>query len=255
MSKNINSVNDPNVPLSDRTGMAYAATTVMVGRGMGIVVGTGVQTEVATIAKVVTEAKETKPPLVLRMDHFARVISIGILGACLLLAIMALNKGIPLTHVFFMAVALAVSAIPEGLPVAMTVALSVATFRMAKRHVIVRKLTAVEGLGSCILIASDKTGTLTVNQQTVKKLALPTGEEFFVEGQGYNAEGEVTSYTDSQCLEKAWMPLQRLAKAGVLCNEAQLTFEKGEWVHHCDAVDIALLALGYKLNRNPPPIA
>jgi len=135
----------------------------MVGRGVGVVVGTGLQTEVAKIAKAVGEFVETKPPLVVRMDEFARYISIGVVGACLVLAAVAVSKGLPFTEVFFMAVALAVSAIPEGLPVAMTVALSVVTNRMAKRHVIVRRLTAVEGVGSCTYIASDKTGTLTVN--------------------------------------------------------------------------------------------
>ena len=247
-------VGEPDAPLSDRTDMGYGATTVMVGRAVGVVVGTGSRTEVAKIAKVVAETEETKPPLVVRMDHFARVVSIGILGACLLLAVVAVNKGIPLTQVFFMAVALAVSAIPEGLPVAMTVALSVASSRMAKRHVIVRKLTAVEGLGSCTYIASDKTGTLTVNQQTVKKLVLPNGEQFDVSGQGYTGEGKVTCQDDSHTIDKVRSLLQRLGKVGLLCNEAQLTCERGEWIHHGDAVDIALLALGYKLEMNPSEI-
>ena len=247
-------VDDSNTPLSDRTSMAFAATTAMVGRGLGIVTGIGSHTEVATIAKVVAGVEEAKPPLVVRMDHFARVISIGILGACLLLALVALNEGIPVTQVFFMAVALAVSAIPEGLPVAMTVALSVATSRMAKRNVIVRKLTAVEGLGSCTFIASDKTGTLTVNQQTVKKVALPMGEQFEVGGQGYSAEGELTPQNAAQPLKGVWPHLQRLGKIGVLCNEAQLMYENGKWTHHGDAVDIALLALGFKLGLNPPEL-
>lgn len=246
--------NKSDVPLVDRIGMVYAATTVMVGRGTGIVVEIGSRTEVAQIAKVVTETKETKPPLVVRMDHFARMISVGIVGACIILAVIAVNNGIPLTEVFFMAVALAVSAIPEGLPVAMTVALSVATSRMAKRHVIVRKLTAVEGLGSCTFIASDKTGTLTVNQQTVKKLVLPTGERFDVSGQGFTGDGNITAQEESQDLSVAWPQLQRLGKVGVMCNEAQLISEKGEWVHHGDAVDIALLALGYKLGTNPSEV-
>ena len=164
VSKSPALVSDTESQISDRTNMAYGGTTVMVGRGLGVVVSTGLHTEVATISKTVAETAETKPPLVVRMDQFARYIRVEVVGACGLLAIVAVSRGIQLTEVFFMAVALAVSAIPEGLPVAMTVALSVATYRMAKRHVIVRKLTAVEGLGSCTYIASDKTGTLTVNQ-------------------------------------------------------------------------------------------
>ncbi len=243
---------DRQAPISERTNMAYAGTTVMVGRAVGVVVGTGFQTEVAQIARTVAESGETKPPLVVRMDQFARYISGGVVGACSLLAVVAVSRGIPLTEVFFMAVALAVSAIPEGLPVAMTVALSVATSRMAKRNVIVRKLTAVEGLGSCTYIASDKTGTLTVNQQTVKKIVLPSGEGFEVSGQGYAGEGEVLADTEGTITAERLEQIRRLGAAGVLCNEAQLTCEKGEWEYHGDAVDIALLALGYKLALDPP---
>jgi potassium/sodium efflux P-type ATPase len=252
VSKSILPLTDTEAPISDRTNMAYGGSTVMVGRGVGVVVAIGLQTEVATIAKTVSETAETKPPLVVRMDQFARHISVGVVGACGLLAMFAVSRGIPMTEVFFMAVALAVSAIPEGLPVAMTVALSVATNRMAKRHVIVRKLTAVEGLGSCTYIASDKTGTLTVNQQTVKKIVLPSGDYFSVSGEGYTGEGEVLHESDGGLSSETLAQLRRLGTAGVLCNEAQLTCEKGEWGYHGDAVDIALLALGYKLALDPP---
>ncbi len=252
VTKSLATFTDPKVPISDRTNMAYGGSTVMVGRGLGVVVATGLHTEVATIAKTVSETEETKPPLVVRMDQFARYISVGVIGACGLLAVVSVSRGIPATEVFFMAVALAVSAIPEGLPVAMTIALSVATIRMAKRHVIVRKLTAVEGLGSCTYIASDKTGTLTVNQQTVKKIVLPSGAAFSVTGEGYTGDGEVLPESDGTLSASVWNQLRRLGATGVLCNEAQLTCEKGQWNHHGDAVDIALLALGYKLALDPP---
>lgn len=252
VSKSTNILTDQKAPISDRTNMAYGGSTVMVGRGVGVVVATGLHTEVATIAKTVAETAETKPPLVVRMDQFARYISVAVVGACGLLAVVAINRGIPMTEVFFMAVALAVSAIPEGLPVAMTVALSVGTYRMAKRHVIVRKLTAVEGLGSCTYIASDKTGTLTVNQQTVKKIVLPSGDYFEATGEGYTGDGEVLPEKNGSVSSTALSQLRRLGTAGVLCNEAQLTCEKGEWKRHGDAVDIALLALGYKLALDPP---
>lgn len=243
---------DPQAPISDRTNMAYGGSTVMVGRGLGVVVATGLHTEVATIAKTVAETAEMKPPLVIRMDQFARYISVAVVGACGLLAVVAISRGIPVTEVFFMAVALAVSAIPEGLPVAMTVALSVGTYRMAKRHVIVRKLTAVEGLGSCTYIASDKTGTLTVNQQTVKKIVLSSGEYFSVTGEGYSGDGEVVPDKEGNISPEAMTQLRRLGTAGVLCNEAQLICEKGAWEQYGDAVDVALLALGYKLALDPP---
>lgn len=254
VAKSSTTSTDTKAPISDRTNMAYGGSTVMVGRGVGVVVATGLHTEVATIAKTVAETAETKPPLVVRMDQFARYISVAVVGACGLLAVVVVSRGIPLTEVFFMAVALVVSAIPEGLPVAMTVALSVGTYRMAKRHVIVRKLTAVEGLGSCTYIASDKTGTLTVNQQTVKKIVLPSGDYFSVTGEGYTGDGEVLPETDDNISPGAMTQLRRLGAAGVLCNEAQLTCEKGEWKRHGDAVDIALLALGYKLALTPPSL-
>ncbi len=251
VAKSPATLSGPDAPISDRTNVAYGGTTVMVGRGAGVVVATGLHTEVATIAKAVTETAETKPPLVVRMDQFARYVSVGVVVACGLLAVVAVSRGIPLTEVFFMAVALAVSAIPEGLPVAMTVALSVATFRMAKRHVIVRRLTAVEGLGSCTYIASDKTGTLTVNQQTVKKIVLPSGDHFSVTGEGYTGEGEVVPESEGSLSSETIAQLRRLGTAGVLCNEAHLTCENGEWNSHGDAVDVALLALGHKLGLDP----
>lgn len=243
-----------NMSVSERLNMAFAGSTVMAGRGTGVVVATGLQTEVGEIAEIVTAAETVKPPLVVRMEQFARQISLVVMGACVLLAVVALYKGMPWLDVFFLAVALAVSAIPEGLPVAMTVALSIATNRMAKRNVIVRKLTAVEGLGSCTFIASDKTGTLTVNRQTVRLITLPSGERFQASGEGYAGEGEVTAESGDAISAAARLQLARLVKAGVLCNEATLVREQDEWKHNGDAVDVALLALGYKMKFEPAAV-
>jgi magnesium-transporting ATPase (P-type) len=157
----------------------------------------------------------------------------------------------PLVDVFFLAVALAVAAIPEGLPVAMTVALSIATSRMARRNVIVRRLTAVEGLGSCTFIASDKTGTLTVNRQTVRRVALPGGEHLSVSGEGYAGAGEITTDTGAALTTDLAARVALAVRAGILCNEATLTRVDGEWAHSGDAVDVALLALGHKAGLPP----
>jgi len=236
---------------SERINLGYAGSTVMTGRATGVVIATGLATELGKIAQSVTQAETTKPPLVVRMEIFARQISLAVIGACILLGFVALWRGMPVVDVFFFAVALAVSAIPEGLPVAITVALSIATSRMAKRHVIVRKLTAVEGLGSCTFIASDKTGTLTVNRQTVRVVSLPGGERFRVDGEGYAGEGAVLSESGEAIPDNSLRCLHRLAEAAVLCNEASLTHDDGAWKHDGDEVDVALLAFGYKMDHPP----
>jgi magnesium-transporting ATPase (P-type) len=157
----------------------------------------------------------------------------------------------PTIDVFFIAVALAVSAIPEGLPVAITVALSIGVSRMAARNVIVRKLTAVEALGSCTCIASDKTGTLTVNAQTLQRIELPDGHSYSLTGEGYRGEGEVVRIDDMPLPDTDRKRLLEIARLGIICNGAEL-FRSGEgWTHLGDPIDIAFLAYGYKLGLNP----
>jgi calcium-translocating P-type ATPase len=231
------------LPVSDRRNMAFAGSTVASGRGSGFVVATGFRTEVGQIARSVTAADTTKPPLVIRMERFSRQISLVVLIACVLLAGVAFSKGMPLVEVFFLAVALAVSAIPEGLPVAMTVALSIATNRMARRNVIVRKLTAVEGLGSCTYIASDKTGTLTVNKQTVKSVWLPGGKRLTLDDQGLETLPGVRGR------------LERLTRASVICNEATARQSNGVWQFTGDAVDVAFWNLAVQLGIDPPSLS
>ncbi len=240
--------------LTERNNLVFAGTTVNNGRGVGVVVATGLRTEVGRIARAVTGAEASKSPLLIRMERFARQISLGVLGCVALLALISLAQGIAYIDIFFMAVALAVSAIPEGLPVAMTVALSIAASRMARRNVIVRKLTAVEGLGSCTCIASDKTGTLTVNRQTAKVIGLPGGELLSVSGEGYAGEGEVHSAEGAELAPLHRENLARLARAAMLCNEASLQRVDGAWVASGDAVDVALLALGVKAGLDPAQV-
>ena len=240
------------LPVSDRRNMAYAGSTVMSGRGVGVVVATGPYTEVGKIAKTISEEEGAKPPLVIRMEKFARQIALIVLGFTAILGMIQFARGEALSNVFILVVAMAVSAIPEGLPVAMTVALSLATSRMARRNVIVRRLTAVESLGSCTLIASDKTGTLTVNQQTVKQIMLPEGTLIEISGQGYNDEGEVRlAGEEGEITPEIQGRLLSIARESALCNEATLEREDGKWQHTGDAMDVALLALGYKLNIDP----
>jgi magnesium-transporting ATPase (P-type) len=249
IEKNEQTLPDQELSLGDQLNMLFAGTTVMSGRGRGLVVATGLSTEIGKIARSVTETKQEKTPLVRRMERFARWVSLIVLIACLGIFIIGQLQGIPTIDIFFVAVAVAVSAIPEGLPIAMTVALSIGTKRMAKRHVIIRKLSAVEGLGSCNFIGTDKTGTLTVDQQTVKKIVLVDGNSFEVTGAGYNGEGGILDPISRVVSSKP--ELDRFVQAGMLCNEAELIRKNGEWRSDGDAIDVAFLALGWKHGHDP----
>ncbi len=157
--------------LADRVNCAFAGTLVTHGRAEGLVTATGVSTEVGALAGALVARDENQPPLVTRMRQLTFWVA-GVVGvAALLIGGIEMGRGASIDEALLLAVALAVSAIPEGLPVALTVALAIGTARMARRHVIVRRLLAVEALGSCTVIASDKTGTLTLNELTVTKLA------------------------------------------------------------------------------------
>lgn len=238
-------------PVSDRHIMAYAGSTVITGRGIGAVVATGKYTEVGKIAKTVAEEEGAKPPLVLRMEKFSQQISFIVLGFAAIVGFIAYHQGMPFNDVLFLVIAMTVSAIPEGLPIAMTVTLSLSTKRMALRNVLVRKLTAVESLGSCTIIASDKTGTLTVNQQTVQVVAFPDGSQVAVSGQGYNDEGSVSMQDGSPLDSDHLLRMETLSRQVVSCNEAVLIKKDDAWTYSGDAMDIALLAMAYKLNANP----
>jgi calcium-translocating P-type ATPase len=156
--------------LAERADMAFAGTMVRAGRARGVVVATGRSTELGRIAGAVLGAAHPKAPLVVRMERFTHFITLAVGVAALFVAAVSFARGATLHDVFILAVALAVSSVPEGLPVALTVALAVGTRRMSRRNVIVRRLVAVEALGSCTHVASDKTGTLTLNQLAVRQV-------------------------------------------------------------------------------------
>lgn len=241
-------------PVADRRTMGFAGSTVTSGRATGIVVATADHTQMGQIATSIASVESAKPPLVLRMEQFARTISIAVVGAGALLGAVAFARGMPIVEVFFFVVALVVAAIPEGLPVALTVVLSIASSRMARRHVIVRRITAVESLGSCTCIASDKTGTLTVNEQTLAMVWLPTGSLHPVSGTGYAGDGTVESPRGSPVLEEERALLVRLGTAGILANESGLERVEGRWRYHGDSIDIGFLGFGYKLGLDPASV-
>ena len=239
---------DAAAPLTDRLNMVHAGSIVVHGRCEGVVVATGPASEVGRLALDVMGSAGGRPPLVERMEEFTRRIAIAVLVAAGAVAVVGVTVGgYGIVEMFLFGVALAVSAIPEGLPVALTVALAIGTTRMAKRGVIVRQLAAVEGLGSCTLIASDKTGTLTCNELTVREVRLPDGTRFEVTGEGFTPEGEIV--LDGRSVEPdVAARLADLARASVLCNEADIyVHERAGLTWHGDPTDVALLVMGHKL--------
>ncbi len=232
-------------PLAERANMVYAGTLVARGRASGITTATGLGTELGKIAAAVLGRAPTKPPLLVRMERFTLNVAVLVGIAVLLLAGVALFRGDSLANVFLQSVALAVSAIPEGLPVALTVALAIGMRRMARRNVIVRKLVAVEALGSCTYVASDKTGTLTVNQLTARRVALPGLAPWEVTGEGLQPEGLIITPEGAPGAADEAL-LERLCLAAVLSNEGTLALKDGTWTQHGDAVDVALLVMAHK---------
>lgn len=237
-----------NTSISDRLNMAYAGSIVTRGRSKGLVVSTGKSTDIGLLALDIIGDTGGEAPLLLRMKRFTRVITVAVLVSAFAIgALSILFERYGLTEMLLLVVALAVSAIPEGLPVAITVALSIATTKMARRGVIVRRLAAVEGLGSCTYIATDKTGTLTRNELTVKEIRVPRGGVFEVSGAGFIPQGQVTC--GNKPIDRARHPeLELVARTAVLCNEADLHHRDGDWIWRGDTVDIALLSFGCKLN-------
>jgi magnesium-transporting ATPase (P-type) len=237
-------------PVPDRLNMAHAGTIVIRGRGKGVVVATGRWTVVGQLALDVLGAPPGKPPLLERMERFARAVAVTIIAGVAAVAVIGVAlHDYKLDQAFTFAVALAVSAVPEGLPAALTVALAIATHRMARRGVIVRRLAAVEGLGSCTLIASDKTGTLTCNELTVRLVHLASGPAFEVTGEGFAPHGQVL-WQGKPVEPGRHVEMTRLARAAVLCNEADLHLRDGSWAWRGDPTDVALLALAHKLGWN-----
>ena len=236
--------------VSERDNMAYAGSIITSGRGIGVVVETGINTEVGKIAYNINNTESAKPPLISRMERFTMQISVIILLISFFLSTILYFQGYNAESIFFFFVILTVSTIPEGLPVALTIALSIAVSRMSKRNVIVRKLPAVESLGSCTVIASDKTGTLTVNQQTAKEIWLRTGEIIKISGEGYNDKGKF-SLSSKEIDEETKKKVVELSEIGVLANEASLIKVNNEWVNFGDAMDVAFLAISYKLGKKP----
>ncbi|MBN2332824.1 MAG: HAD-IC family P-type ATPase [Deltaproteobacteria bacterium] len=235
-----------NLSPGDQLNMAFTGTTVVSGRARGIVVATGLQTALGRIAEEVREAAYVKVPLQMHLERFARRLAVVIVGMSLLVFLIGLFHGISLAEMFIVAVATAVSAIPEGLPVAVTIALAIGVARMAKRQAIVRKLPAVETLGSTTVIGSDKTGTLTRNEMTVNRL-FAGGHVYEMTGSGYEPSGELLcDALPVDPLLAEHEPLRTLLRIGLLCNESQLYREAEQYKVDGDPTEGALIVAAMK---------
>ena len=244
-------------PLADRTNMVHAGSIVTRGRASAVAVATGIRTELGAVAIDVAAPASGTPPLVARMRRFTRTVAVAVVVAAAVVALLGIAIGRHPAEMFPFAVVLAVSAIPEGLPVSLTIALAVAAGRMAARGVVVRWLPAVEGLGSCTFIATDKTGTLTCNELTVTAIDVADREgeplaSLDVTGRGFVPEGDVRHAGRRIALpanpgDRLGIRLADLVRAAVLCNDAALHRRDGGWTWRGDPVDVALLSLGGKI--------
>ena len=237
VSKNSDKINKA-VSLSERSNMLFAGCSVVTGRGLGVVTETGINTIVGNIFNTVENIKEEKSPLSIRMSKLSNQISIMILIVAFIIAIVLKSKGMSGTEIFMAVVALSVSAMPEGLPLALTMALTITSNLMAKKNVIVKKLNYVESLGSCTVIATDKTGTLTVNEQTAKIIMLPNNRKYEISGVGYKPNGEVLKVDmDNRLL------IDQIILHGCLNNEA---IKSKKNTYYGDSIDIAFKVLSEK---------
>jgi magnesium-transporting ATPase (P-type) len=242
----------PDAPLGDRASMAFSGTLVTAGRAVGVATGTGPAAEIGRIGAMLGEIEELRTPLLQQIDRFARALTFVILGVCVVVfAFAVLARAYAPEDAFLAMVGMAVAAIPEGLPAVLTITLALGVQRMAARNAIVRRLPAVETLGSVTVICTDKTGTLTLNEMVVRTLVLAADwPDLVVSGEGYAPEGELGGGAPvaPQVAEAA----QALASTALLCNDAHLhRGEDGRWDVAGDPMDGALLALAHKAGLDP----
>jgi magnesium-transporting ATPase (P-type) len=243
-----------NASVGDRSNMAYSGTLVTYGQARGVVIATGGQTELGKIGTMVSQLQLVTTPLMAKLDRFARAISAFIIGVgALAFAYGYAVMDMPMMDIFMAVVGLSVAAIPEGLPAIVTIVLAIGTRVMARNRAIIRRLPAVETLGSVSVICSDKTGTLTKNEMTVVRVVLAE-RDIIVQGSGYRPEGQFL-HAD-RALEVHTEPaLQHLAHCALLCNDAELrASSQDQWQLHGDPTEGALLALGLKTGANLPAL-
>ncbi len=236
---------DEDTGLGDRANQAYSGSLITYGTGTGVVVGTGDRTEVGKISEMISSAEELDTPLTRKITHFSHILLWAILALAFVTFLLALWRGTDLVEGFMASVALAVAAIPEGLPAVVTITLAIGVARMARRRAIIRKLPAVETLGSTSVICTDKTGTLTENQMTVQAI-YAGGERYEATGAGYNPEGSISKGEEEVSRDNLPPALYQTLRAGFLCNDSQVVESEGAWKAEGNPTEAALIVSALK---------
>jgi len=245
VSKNAGTLGQTDVPLGDRENMVFTGTAVAAGTGQAVVVATGMRTELGRIAGLIEKAStDQDTPLQQKLNAVGRNLVWAALGMVALVFVLGLLRGTELFELFMTSVSLAVAAVPEGLPAAVTVSLSLGVSRMARRSALIRKLAAVETLGSTSVICTDKTGTLTAGEMTARALFV-AGRSYEVTGEGYAPHGEVR-IEGSKAEGPHAAPLLELASVLISCNNAHVVEEDGKWKVLGDPTEGALLSAAAK---------
>jgi len=229
VEKSVHTLNRDNLTPGDQKNMVFMGTTIVKGNGVGVVVQTGSKTVLGSIAEKVSTVEIAQTPLQVKMNRFAQFITGVVLSGVVLIFCVGLWKGLSTEQLFFQAIAVAVAAIPEGLPIVVTVAMAIGVQRMARKNTIIRSLPSVETLGSTTVICSDKTGTLTQNQMTVERL-FDGKDDYSVTGTGYELKGSILK--GDTVITKPHDGLHRLLQIGTLCNESVI-------IHKEDKVEIS----------------
>ncbi len=244
VEKSVDVILSPNVSIGDRKNMCFMGTSVVSGKGRGVVIEIGMGTELGKIAQMLQETGVDETPLQKRLEKLGQWLVYFCLGVVGIVFITGLFRGEKIMDMFLTSVSLAVAAVPEGLPAIVTIALAMGVQRMVKRHALIRKLPSVETLGCAMVICSDKTGTLTQNQMTVKKVYIP-GQFFEITGTGYAPEGKFLQ--GSQEMNEPSLGLKNILEASVLCNGARLKQNEKQWSVIGDPTEGAMLTVALKL--------
>ncbi|NMB74822.1 MAG: cation-transporting P-type ATPase [Myxococcales bacterium] len=236
-------------PLGDRHNLAFSSTLVTYGTGSGVVVATGDATEIGRISELIATSNPLDTPLTRKIHSFSRVLLFAILGLAAVVFVVGVLRGQPVIDILVASIAITVAAIPEGLPAAVTIIMAIGVSRLAERSAIIRRLPAVEALGSTTVICSDKTGTLTQNQMTVQAV-MAAGEVYQVSGTGYVPTGEVSLRGAPATLE-SHPALRECLLGGLLCNDAEIVEKDGTWKVQGDPTEGALLSAAWKAGLTP----